>query len=223
MMMLSHRRALLVFTLAALPFVAGSSCAVFWSSDSGSSDDDERDKDDKRIIVVASGAFGDPPVSGLRYESGALSGTTGENGEFEYEPGNSVQFFLGDIRLGAPVAATADMSAEDLVAGEERGESAAINIRRLLTSLDAEPGGDTIAIPREVQAAAVRTNDDVAPTVDYLDFSDDAIFANTASQLVAVLTSGYPFTAMLVEAGDVTRQPARAIAPQAPPIGSPPR
>jgi hypothetical protein len=199
----ASRRALLVFTLAALPFLAGSSCAVFWSSGNGSSNEDDQKKDDEGFIVVVTGNFGDPPVS---------SGTTGENGEFEYEPGKSVQFFIGDINLGPPVTAKPDMSPEDLVAGGVREATAGTNIRRLLQSLDADPEDATITIPAEVRAAAVMANADVAPAIQYLDFTDDAVFVNTASQLVAALTRDYPFTATLVAFGDVPQQLTRAVA-----------
>jgi len=209
MMSFASRRALLVFTLAALPFLAGSSCAVFWSSSDDSSDEDERKRDDEGFVIVATGHFGDPPVAGLRYAAGDLSGTTGENGEFDFEPGKPVQFFLGDISLGPPVAAQPLMTAKDLGA-EATGET---NIRRLLWSLDAEPGDSAITIPAAVQATAVTTNADVAWAIAFLDFADDEAFANSASQLVAVLAADYPFTAVLAEAGDVAGQPGRAVAP----------
>ena len=205
----SSRRALLLVALAILPFLVGSRCVVLYSSDNGSSDEDDRDREDNGLVVVASGSFGDPPVSGLRYVSGALSGTTGENGEFQYEPEGSVQFFLGDIGFGPPVKAKPNMTPDDLVAGEA---PAGTNIRRLLASLDADPGNDAIAIPAEVRAAAVLANEDVAPAIGLLDFADDAVFANTASQLVAVLTSDYSFTAILVNAEDVAPPPTRSVA-----------
>ena len=201
----SSRRVLLLVTLAVLPFLVGSRCVVLYSSDNDSSD--ERDRDDEGIIVAASGNFGNPPVSGLRYVSGALSGTTGDDGAFQYEPEGAVQFFLGDIGLGGQVRAKPAMTPEDLVAGEA---TAGTNIRRLLMSLDAEPGDDAITIPAAVQAAAVLANADAAPAIGFLDFADDAVFANSASQLVAVLTSDYPFTAMLLSAEDVAQPPTRA-------------
>ena len=51
-----------------------------------------------------------------------------------------------------------------------------------------------------MRVAAVKSNDTVSVAIEFLDFSDDTVFVNTASQLVASLTSDYPFTAMLVEA-----------------------
>jgi len=208
-MPLNARRALLVFTLAALPFLTGSSCTLIWSSGDDSSDKDDEDRDEERLVVVAGGHFGDPPVAGLRYVSGEVSGTTGDNGEYEYETGKSVQFFLGDIVLGPPVTAQPALTTDDLGAGPAGESPAGINIRRLLQSLDADPQDAAVTIPGEVQAAAVTTNPDVAAAIEFLDFADDEVFLNSASQLVAVLTANYPFTAVLV---DATQLPARSVA-----------
>lgn len=212
-MSVSHasRKAMLVFTLATLPFVVGSSCAVFWSSGSGTSDRRDREEDDERLVIVSGGQFGDPPVAGLEYESGSVSGTTGENGEFNYEPGKTVQFSVGDIKLGPPVTANPNMSVGDLVQGESGAHTTEVNIRRLLKSLDAEPGDEVITIPAQVRSSAVMSNDAVAPSIEFLDFADDDTFASTASQLVAVLTDDYPFTAMLAEADAVAQSPTRSV------------
>ena len=48
--------------------------------------------------------------------------------------------------------------------------------------------------------AAVRSNESVSSAIEFLDFSDEASFVNNASQLVAVLTASYPFTAVLIDA-----------------------
>jgi hypothetical protein len=209
---LDSRKAMLVFTLAALPFVVGSSCAVFWSSGSGTSERRDREEEDEGFVVIKGGQFGNPPVAGLEYESGSVSGITGENGEFNYEPGKTVQFSVGDIKLGQPVTADPDMSVGDLVRGASATETTEVNIRRLLQSLDAEPGDEVITIPAEVRSSAIMSNETVAPSLEFLDFTDDDAFANTASQLVAVLTHDYPFTAMLVEADEVAQSPTRSVA-----------
>ncbi|MEN8761660.1 MAG: hypothetical protein ABF290_04440, partial [Thiogranum sp.] len=67
-------------------------------------------------------------------------------------------------------------------------------------SLDAEPGGDGIRVPGNLQAAAVQSNDKIAASIRFLDFADEAAFVNAASQLIATLTASYPFTAVLVDA-----------------------
>lgn len=190
------RRSRLLAMLAAVPFVVGSSCVVLFSS--GDSDDD--DKDDDKIVVTGQGSFVDSTVVGMAYQSGELSGVTDGQGDFSYQEGKQVRFAIGDIPLGEPVDAADALTPLDLVPGGDANTRAVINIARLLQSLDSDPGDNTITIPAEVAAKATRDNPAVAAAIEFLDFNDDAAFANSASQLVAVLTADYPFTASLVDA-----------------------
>jgi hypothetical protein len=193
---LSPRNRLLLLLLV-LPFVIASQCVVLFSS--GDSDDDDKDED-KVVVTTRTGNFANTPVEGVTYRSGTLEGVTGPDGEFSYVADQPVQFALGDIDLGAPVEGSAVLSPVDLVPGGDDRSAAVINIARLLQSLDATPGDDAISIPAAVQARAVRGNPAVAAAIEYLDFEDETAFANSASQLVAVLTADYPFTASLVDA-----------------------
>jgi hypothetical protein len=205
----SYRKTLLILLLIAIPLLVGSQCAVFFSSGS-SSDDDDKDKEEE-LIVVATGQFGSAPVSGADYVSGSLSGVTGSNGEFQYEVGESIRFSIGDIPLGRAVSGKTVITAQDLAAGSEAASTEAINIERLLRSLDAVPGDEVITIPAEVRAKAVKSNETVTSAISYLDFTDDAAFANAASQLVSVLTSDYPFTGVLVDADTARRSLDRSM------------
>jgi hypothetical protein len=205
MLPFSFRRMTLILTLIATPFLVGSSCAFFFSSGGGSSDRKDEIKDEIKdgednTVVVASGNFGDPPIAGVSFESGSLSGVTGEKGEFQFENDKTVRFFIGDINLGPAVIAKPVMTPKDLVVKDSNNPAAGVNIQRLLKSLDSAPGTEAITIPEDVRVAAVRSNDAVSMAIEVLDFSDDGAFVNTASQLVAVLTNDYPFTAMLVDA-----------------------
>ena len=206
------RRITLFLTLIAAPFLVGSSCAFFFSSGDGSSDRKKEIGDKENdIVVVSSGNFGDPAIAGVRYESGSLSGVTDANGEFRYENDNTVRFFIGDINLGPAVIAKPVMTPKDLVVKGSTDPSAGVNIQRLLKSLDAAPEDKAITIPEDVRVAAVSTNHAVSAAIEFLDFSDDATFVNTASQLVAALTNDYPFTAMLADADISEKQPVTAI------------
>ena len=196
-----YRRACLLVVLIAVPFLAGSQCAVFFSSGGGS---DDRDKDDE-VIVVASGTFGTTPVAGIDYVSGSVSGVTGSDGGFEYEQGQPVQFSIGDIALGRAVAGKALITPAELVATGAMDTTAAINIERLLASLDAEPGDAAITVAPSARAKAVKTDSGVAAAIEYLDFADEDAFVNAASQLVTVLTADYGFTGVLVDAGTAQR------------------
>jgi hypothetical protein len=99
----------------------------------------------------------------------------------------------------------------DLVANGAVDTPAVINIARLLQSLDSDPHDGVITIPAAVRAAAVRSNGALSPAIEFLDFYDEATFVNTASQLVAVLTSGYPFTAVLVDADQARTRMVRSL------------
>ena len=153
------------------------------------------------LVVIIDGRLVDGPVGGVRFESGSLSGVTGPNGEFQFIDGGLVQFFIGDIALGDAVPAKALMTPLDLVPGGDIDTPAVINIARLLQSLDDLPGDDRITIPASVRELARRSNSEIAAAIDFLEFGDDAVFINTASQLVAALTRDYGFTVTLVDAG----------------------
>lgn len=186
----------LILLLLALPFITASQCVVLFSSN----DSDDDDKDEDKIIIASTGSFVDAPVQGMVYRSGSLSGITGPGGEFEYEPDEPVQFLIGDIRLGQPVNGKAVVTPLDLVPGGNIDTPSVLNIARLLQSLDAEPGDDLITLPARLNDEAVSSNSTLSAAIEFLDFNDEVAFANSASQLVAVLTADYPFTATLVDA-----------------------
>ena len=194
-------RVIMILVLAAIPLMVGSQCSFFFST-GGSSDDDDEDKEEQ-VAVVATGSFGAMPIAGANYISGSVSGVTDSNGEFQYEIDKSVQFSIGDIKLGRAVNGKSLITAADLVAKDADDTASATNIERLLLSLDAEPGDEVITIPAEVRAGARLSNETVSSAIQFLDFADDDGFANAASQLVSVLTGDYPFTAVLVDAETV--------------------
>jgi hypothetical protein len=204
-------RLLLIITLLGLPFVVGSSCAFFFSTGGSDGkviveDDDDDDDDDEEEITPSSaqtGTFGSPATAGVEYASGSLAGVTDANGQFQYIEGETVQFSIGDIALGAPVKGKPSVSPGDLAAQSSAGAAAAINIARLLHSLDADTGDQLITIPADVRSAAVRANAPVAAAIEFLDFADESAFNNAASQLLAVLTDDYPHTAALVDADSI--------------------
>jgi hypothetical protein len=188
--------------LASVPFVVGSSCVVLFSS--GDSDKDDKE-DDETFIVTGQGSFADTPVQGLGYASGELTGVTDSQGGFRYERGKQVQFAIGDIVLGEPVSGEATITPVDLAPSGTANSTAAVNIARLLQSLDSDPADDSITIPAEVAAKATRDNSAVSAAIEFLDFKDETAFVNAASQLVAVLTADYDFTATLVDARDALK------------------
>ena len=182
--------------------LGGTECSFVATSGSSSSDEERRNG---LVIIIQDGQLVDAPVEGVRFESGALNGVTGPNGEFQFEDGATVAFFIGDIPLGDEVPAKAFMTPLDLVPGGDIDTPAVINIARLLQSLDALPGDRRITIPAQVRGLARRANSGLGASIEALDFADDTAFVNAASQLVATLTQAYGFTAMLVDADTARR------------------
>lgn len=203
-----QRRLLLVCLLIAIPFIAGAKCAFFFST--GDSDSLPKDPNDT-TIAAQSGHFVGAPVRGVAYKSGALSGFTGDKGEFQYEKGGTVSFSIGDIRLGGEAMGREIITPIDLVEDGSADNPAVINIARLLQSLDALPGDDAITIPISVGQEAVVANSALYWALNSLDFGDEESFANAASALVAVLTRDYHFTATLVDPDTARERMLQAI------------
>jgi para-nitrobenzyl esterase len=191
----------------ALPALTGGQCVFVASSGNNHACVSTVDKpcnsqkNNDTVVVAAAdnGQFIDAPVQGLRYVSGAVSGITGDHGEFQYEAGNTVRFFIGEIPLGEAVEGKAVITPLDLVPNGTIDTPAVINIARLLQSLDSIPDDELITLPATLRAEAVRSNAAVSASIDYLDYADATAFVNAATQLISTLTEPYPFTAMLVD------------------------
>ena len=214
------KRYLLTLVVVLLPALAGSQCVFVATSGNNDSCKPTTEKPCKSqdnpptVVVVAAndGRFIDAPVQGLHYESGSLSGSTGDRGEFQYEAGKSIRFFIGDIALGEAVKGKAIITPLDLVPNGSIDTPAVINIARLLQSLDSIPHDDRITIPPVLHADAVRSNEAISASTQHLDFADDATFINTATQLISTLTASYPFTAVLVDEQSAREHLARNLA-----------
>lgn len=203
---------LLVAALMLL-LLGGAQCVFVATSGDSSSDKDENEEPPQDTIVIrSSGRFIDGPVEGLRYESGALTGTTGTRGEFLYEEGNTVQFYIGSLALGRPTPGKAVMSPLDLVEGGTLDNPAVINMARLLQSLDTVPGDAAITLPAGIgDPRTLTAAGTLSATLPYLDFTDETRFINGASQLVATVMADYPFTAVLVDAARARRHLAASL------------
>jgi hypothetical protein len=201
------KRSLLMVVVMALPVLTGSQCVFVASSGDNHACISTVDKpcnsknntDPVVVVTVDNGRLIDAPVQGVRYQSGAVSGVTGDLGEFQYETGGTVRFFIGDIALGEAVRGKTVITPIDLVPNGTIDTPAVVNIARLLQSLDSIPGDDRITIPVVLRAEAVRSNADVDTSIQYLDFADETAFVNAATQLISTLTASYPFTAVLVD------------------------
>ena len=90
---------------------------------------------------LLTGRFVDAEVDGMQYFTATQSGVTDADGSYNYLPGESVTFFLGDIVLPAadagPVVTPLDVFSTDSIA-----DPRVINLTRLLQSLDVDGNPD---------------------------------------------------------------------------------
>jgi hypothetical protein len=209
-----YRNYLLLLGVAILLLLlTGSQCTLVISSgDSSDKDKDEEEPPPDTVILTSSGRFIDAPVEGLRYVTGRLRGTTGPQGEFLYDEGSSVQFYIGAIALGTPAPGKSVMTPLDLIENGTLDTPAVINIARLLQSLDSVRGDARITLPASGDEPGLRAAETLAPVIEHLDFHDETNFVNAASQVVATLTADYPFTVMLVDAPTARRHLAESLA-----------
>ena len=207
---MSAKTLVLIILVTALS-LTGSKC-FFVASSGGGSSDRSQDEESGLLVIIGDGQFVDGPVAGLRYISGSVAGITGANGEFQFEVGAPVRFYIGDIHLGTASRGKSIITPLDLVADGSVDTPAVLNIARLLQSLDAVPGDDAITLPEQLRTVAVVSNEGVSASIEFLDFADETAFVNAASQLVAVLTAGYPFAAVLVDADSARTHLVEALA-----------
>lgn len=213
------KRPLFLLVMVAILALTGSQCVFVASSGNNNSCksanndpcDAKQNNDYGTIVVVKTGQLIDSPVQGVRYVSGSVSGVTGAAGEFQYEAGGTIRFYIGEIALGNAVGGKAVITPLDLISGGTIDTPAVINIARLLQSLDAIPDDHMITIPAALHTMTTQSNATVSTAIHYLDFSDNTAFVNAATQLVSTLTASYPFTAVLVDAASARNHLAKSL------------
>lgn len=134
---------------------------------------------------TAQGRLVDAPVEGVSYQSGTQTGVTGRDGEFIYEIGNTIRFFIGRIELGE-VPGKSLITPLDLVSNGYTATDEVINLARFLQSLDADVNDDRITIPENVRRQAEEMVDLEAG----LDFKNSPTFAENAPHVLKQLTTG---------------------------------
>lgn len=148
------------------------------------------------------GVLVDAAVSGVEYETASVSGVTTDGGEFLYEEGESVRFFLGDTILGE-VQGQEEVSTFDLVGieplttglrgfEEHRAEiSRAANIATLLQTFDYD-GDPTNGIEITPEVAALFDGVEVDLDRDIFDFMRERTYRSILNRAnEEVLLDGY--------------------------------
>jgi hypothetical protein len=91
--------------------------------------------------ITANGILLDAPVEGARHVSGSVRGITDANGTFQYEIGNSVRFYVGDILLGEAVGKPM-ITPVDFINGADINNDTVTNIARFLQTIDEDENPD---------------------------------------------------------------------------------
>ncbi len=100
----------------------------------------------------------DAAVSGINYRCGAsatTSGTTTANGSYTCPAGQSVSFYVGDIKIGTIANTQAVTTPMDLVGGTNPADPRVTNVTQFLMSISTtDPALGVITIPPAVHTAA---------------------------------------------------------------------
>ncbi|MBF0185910.1 MAG: putative Ig domain-containing protein, partial [Magnetococcales bacterium] len=125
----------------------------------------------KPTLSTSHGVFLDSAVAGIEYRTASLSGITDKNGGFSFKEGETVTFYIGDIKIGSadlrqtssglPIVtptllaetATRSLSGDSQTS---KKNDVIVNVARLLQSLDSD--GDPsngITISEEIRSQAV--------------------------------------------------------------------
>ncbi len=125
-------------------------------SDNNSSSDNNREsisnsgaiKDYTDGVTYSEGFFVDAVVEGINYDTGSVSGVTNSSGSFLYQPGENVEFSVGNIILGST-------KAKSLITPGDLSESGSTNIASFLISIDNDAFPDNgIQVVDNVNTAA---------------------------------------------------------------------
>ena len=146
------------------------------------------------VIEEAEGIFINGPIVGLGYSSGGISGVTGAKGEYEYQPGTPLRFYLGDIVIGETMGESL-ITLLHLVPGADAENIKVINIARFLLSVgQLDPATNVLTIPESVFNAAkgktidfeTITETDLQDMVRFLKNDPDALLISIQEAINAV-------------------------------------
>ncbi len=104
------------------------------------------------------GVFLDSPVINVDYQTETLSGVTNSSGQYEYIPGETVTFSIGDLKF--PVTnAQSTVTPIDIANAQSASDTTVLNMIRLLQTLDADGNpANGITITDAAKAAATQVD-----------------------------------------------------------------
>ena len=126
------------------------------------------------LTETETGVFLDSPVINIGYRTETKEGVTNAAGEYDYLPGETVTFFIGDL-VFPPVPAEGIVTPLDIAQSDDTSDDAVVNIIRLLQTLDKDGDPENgITITEDAKAEASEA--DI--------YADPAAFASAVSDLI---------------------------------------
>jgi len=87
--------------------------------------------------TLSSGKFIDTAVQGLTYRTETQEGKTSSTGEYKYQPGENVDFYVGDIYLGGTKAGST-ATPLDFIGEDDASHQRYVNVLRFLQTIDSD-------------------------------------------------------------------------------------
>jgi len=162
-------------------------CAGLVACGGGSSSSDSNDSQDQPNNQT--GVFLDSPVINIGYRTESFEGVTNQSGEYDYQEGETVTFFIGDLEL-PPVSATGIVTPLDIAGSQNTSNDTVVNIIRLLQTLDEDGNPDNgISITDTAKSSATQV--DFSLSVDEFAASTavTALVPNSGSTNVALISA----------------------------------
>lgn len=121
-------------------------------------------------IGTQTGILTDAVIAGVRYvTSSGATGFTNDDGEFNFNEGETVKFYIGDVQLGDEIEAKERVTPLDLA----ETENARLNLLVFLQSLDGDDNDDKLKISTATTDAL--KNQSINFDQPYNDFKNEAI------------------------------------------------
>ena len=160
----------------------------------------------------STGTFVDSPVINIGYRTETQNGVTNSRGEFNYFPGETVTFFIGDLEFPS-IPAEQVVTPLDMADTDDISHPIVINISRLLQSLDKDGNpSNGISITDISKQNAVILDFDVSVSVFELSTAVRTMIANGGQddprlELIDVVTTLVNLVAGLTASGALSSDP----------------
>jgi hypothetical protein len=135
--------------------------------------------------TILTGVLVDAPVAGIGYRTESRNGVTDGDGKFQYLPGETVTFYIGQVAL-PPAPAAPVMTPLTLAGSDDINDQKVANMLVLLQSLDQDgnPSNGIVIPARAAQAATAVISFDTAPQTFASNDTVKALVANSGSSNV---------------------------------------